>query len=81
MRTVTLWMQGKDRWSCWIEPLFTGRDRVHQQICCDCALVHDVQFSMQDGKAIYRVRRNDQLTRRERLKRSVRKAIAGLVSL
>jgi len=44
-------------WTAWIrpKPLFRAR-------CCDCALVHDFQFKVHDGRVIFRARRNVRLT-------------------
>jgi len=36
--------------------------------CCDCLLVHDMQFKAQMGRVLFRARRNDELTDASRAK-------------
>jgi hypothetical protein len=39
---------------------------VYQVSCCDCALVHDIEFRVVDGAAEYRVKRNEPATEAKR---------------
>jgi hypothetical protein len=48
----------KDGWTEWYRPAM----RNYRMSCCDCGLVHEVQFKV-DGKELHmRVRRNERAT-------------------
>ena len=53
---------GKGGWSEWVYP----NRRLYKMACCDCGLVHDMQFKLLPrglGKAIvFRARRNNKST-------------------
>lgn len=58
-----------DGWSRWVLPVMDG----YKMSCCDCGLVHDMQFRVTDDydRVEFRVRRNSRSTaalRRERKK-------------
>lgn len=62
-----------DGWSRWIFPIMDG----YKLTCCDCGLVHDMQFRVTDeyDRVEFRVRRNNRATaavRREDRKRDGR---------
>lgn len=40
--------------------------KVYNIACCDCALVHEIEFRVVDGRSEYRVRRNEQETEAKR---------------
>ena len=49
------------RWSRDIQPVM--RDiQPYKMSCCDCGLVHDVEFWVEDGKVMMRVARNARAT-------------------
>lgn len=52
-----------DGWTEWILPRQDYRLR-----CCDCRLVHDVEFRVADGMVWWRVRRNERATAASRRK-------------
>jgi hypothetical protein len=45
-------------WSRWIEPIEQG----YKMSCCDCGLVHTMDFRVDDGRAQFRVKRNNRST-------------------
>lgn len=55
---------GEDGWSEWIHPLRTDGHGYLLQ-CCDCGLVHEMEFSLSEGEGvnsnclIFRARRID----------------------
>lgn len=42
----------------WIQPIRRG----YRLACCDCGLVHDMDFRVLKGRAQFRVRRNNRST-------------------
>lgn len=54
-----------DGWTEWIEP----DQKLYRIRCCDCRLVHDLQFRIDDGKVQFRARRNIRRTAASRRKR------------
>lgn len=67
-RTFRVEPERDDGWSDWIHPL-PG----YRMACCDCGLVHDMQFRMDDlGQVNFRARRNTRSTgqlRRQMIRR------------
>lgn len=55
-------MEGTRGWTKWIQP----HRRIYRIACCDCSLVHDMQFALEKrGKRawiFFRVRRNQRAT-------------------
>ena len=49
---------GDDGWSRWVTPLMEG----YKLCCCDCGLVHTMDFRVTDGEVEFRVRRNNRST-------------------
>jgi hypothetical protein len=49
----------------WIQPVREG----YRAACCDCGLVHEVDFRVVKGRAQFRVRRNNRATAAMRRKR------------
>ena len=49
---------GADGWSRWVQPIRRG----YKLACCDCGLVHTTDFRVRDGRAQFRVRRNERST-------------------
>ena len=49
-----------DGWSRWVYPVMDG----YKLSCCDCGLVHDMQFRVTDNydRIEFRVRRNNRST-------------------
>lgn len=67
---VKLWAY-RGGWTQWIRPLHPYPGKAHRMVCCDCGLVHDMQFRFEVEKDEhvgvplefrYRVRRNDRAT-------------------
>ena len=57
---------GPDGWSAWVWPVRDG----YRFRCCDCDLVHVMQFTVDDGDIGFRVKRDNRATaasRRERV--------------
>jgi hypothetical protein len=46
------------RWSRWVQPIRRG----YKFCCCDCGLVHDMDFRVSKGRAQFRVARNNRST-------------------
>jgi hypothetical protein len=42
----------------WIQPVRSG----YRMACCDCGLVHEIDFRIVKGRVQFRVRRNDRST-------------------
>ena len=50
----------------WVYPVMNG----YRMMCCDCGLVHEIDFEIMDGTALrFRVRRNNRSTANARRKR------------
>jgi hypothetical protein len=54
----------EDGWTRWVRPLPRYRMR-----CCDCLVVHDVEFRVEDGEVEFRARRNERATAASRRKK------------
>lgn len=46
----------------WVQPV----RKAYKQACCDCGLVHSVHFRVQNGRAQFKVYRDEKLTRKLR---------------
>jgi hypothetical protein len=44
----------KNGWSRWVQPIRRG----YKMTCCDCGLVHTMDFRIKDGRAQFRAQRN-----------------------
>jgi len=67
----------EDGWSGWQRPLHGHGDRNYRMACCDCCLIHEMQFRVkrrEDGRldVVFRVRRNNRATAALRRHRRVR---------
>ena len=51
--------EGDDGWTEWIRP--TPQNK-YQMACCDCGLVHTLQFMVDHGEAVFRAKRNNRST-------------------
>jgi hypothetical protein len=67
---------GKNGWSEWVSPLHGHGNKNYKMACCDCGLVHDIQFRVKKDiknrySVIMRMRRNNRSTGqiRRRIKR------------
>lgn len=61
--------ENDDGWCDWIHPL-----EGYKMACCDCGLVHDMEFEVDDqGRIIFRARRNTRSTGQMRRHRKSRK--------
>lgn len=49
-----------DGWSRWVYPVMEG----YKMVCCDCGLVHDMEFRVTDNynRVEFRARRNERST-------------------
>lgn len=64
-------IEGADGWTDWIKP-HIGHNPPYRIACCDCGLVHELEFAMDDeGELLYRARQNARSTaqRRRHMKR------------
>lgn len=61
---------GDDGWSEWIDPIMT---QPYRMACCDCNLVHEIEFRAdpEDGNVNFRARRNNRSTAQLRRHRGV----------
>lgn len=50
--------QNDDGWSDWIQPIRRG----YKFRCCDCGLVHNMDFRMRKGRVQFRASRNNRST-------------------
>lgn len=57
-----------DGWSRWVQPIEKG----YKMSCCDCGLVHTMEFRIEDDRAQFRVRRNARATGQVRRHRRAR---------
>jgi hypothetical protein len=58
---------GDGDWTRWIRATTTP----YRIACCDCGLVHDLEFQVVDGQVEFRARRNERSTgQRRRWKRA-----------
>lgn len=58
---------GEDGWTEWVRPIYEPEP--FRLACCDCGLVHDVEFRIFEGKPEFRMRRNNRSTGQMRRKR------------
>lgn len=56
----------EDGWTEWVQPIRRG----YKMRCCDCRLVHEMQFRVKDGRAQFRARRHERATAASRRKQS-----------
>jgi hypothetical protein len=52
----------------WVQPV----RRDYKMACCDCGLVHNLDFRIVDGRVQFRVRRNNRSTAMVRRHRRIR---------
>jgi hypothetical protein len=52
----------------WIQPI----ERGYLMACCDCGLVHEMDFRVDRGRAQFRARRRNGYTKRQRAKTKAR---------
>ncbi len=45
-------------WTDWVQPMPAG----YRVCCCDCGLVHEMDFRYHDGKVQFRARRHTRAT-------------------
>ena len=55
--------EGSNGWSRWVQPVKRG----YIMACCDCGLVHRMDFRIQGGRVQFRAQRATAYTRRERV--------------
>lgn len=53
--------QNADGWTDWVQPVENG----YRYRCCDCGLVHLMDFRIYNGRVQFRAKRDDNLGRRE----------------
>lgn len=49
---------GEDGWTEWVQPIRKG----YKFCCCDCGLVHNLDFRVVKGRAQFRANRNNRST-------------------
>jgi hypothetical protein len=59
---------GEDGWCNWIQPK-EPEEGGYRMMCCDCRLIHDMEFRVDNGRIQYRARRNNRATAAGRRKR------------
>lgn len=47
-----------DGWTRWVQPIEQG----YRMSCCDCGLVHEMDFRIHDGRVQFRARRHRRST-------------------
>ena len=57
----------KNGWSRWIQPVRKG----YKMACCDCCLVHILDFRIENGRVQFRAKRNNRSTSLMRRKNGV----------
>lgn len=57
-RRYKIIVERDDGWSDWIQPV----ERGYRMCCCDCSLVHELDFRIEDGRAQFRARRHARAT-------------------
>lgn len=55
-----------DGWSRWVQPV----ERGYLLSCCDCSLVHHMEFRIYKGRVQFRAKRAPRYTARERKRRT-----------
>lgn len=53
----------------WVQPVKVG----YRLACCDCGLVHDMDFRVKSGRIQFRARRNNRATSGIRVRKGLRK--------
>lgn len=58
-------------WSLWVSPIHGIGSRNYRLACCDCSLIHEVQFRVKKRSSgrldvVFRVRRNNRATAAKR---------------
>jgi hypothetical protein len=54
--------EGSNGWTEWVQPEPSG----YRMRCCDCNLVHEMQFRICDGEVQFRARRHNRATGQSR---------------
>ena len=54
-----------DGWTIWINPAVPME---HKIVCCDCGLIHDIEFRVVENAVQFRARRNERATAARRRK-------------
>ena len=58
----------------WVQPVPEG----YKMACCDCGLVHQMDFRVADGRVQFRVRRDNRATAMKRRHKGYRKDADGI---
>lgn len=58
MPRIKMELAGDDGWTRWIQPVRKG----YRMACCDCGLVHNMDFRITVNRIQFRVRRNNRST-------------------
>jgi hypothetical protein len=58
----------KDGWSRWVQPVKRG----YLLACCDCGLVHRMDFRIENGRVQFRAQRAPMYTAMERARRRIK---------
>lgn len=51
-------VENENGWSDWIQPIRRG----YKMCCCDCGLVHSLDFRIRDDRVQFRASRNNRST-------------------
>ena len=55
-------VEGPDGWSRWVQPVRRG----YKMACCDCGLVHTMNFRIHKGRVQFQAQRNVRSTAQKR---------------
>jgi hypothetical protein len=58
MPRMKILKEGDNGWTEWIQPVM----RKYRMACCDCSLVHDIDFRIKGKHVQFRARRNNRST-------------------
>jgi hypothetical protein len=64
MKKIKTEYAGKDGWSRWVQPIKKG----YKMCCCDCGLVHFMDFRIVYGRVQFKAKRSIRYTKSERRK-------------
>lgn len=56
------------KWTDWIQPIKKG----YKMCCCDCGLVHNMNFRIFEGRIQFQVNRNNRATGQKRRNKTLK---------
>lgn len=67
-------LAGDDGWTRWIQPVKNG----YLMACCDCGLVHRMDFRIYEGRVQFKAQRAPRHTAKLRKQKAINKQIAEI---